>query len=113
MTQSICITCKVRSGQGRLRPRATEVHRPWLWREGSAVPGLPAGAGAAAQHFREKREMNQGKMMAKGAPLLPPPPQAAWHPQASLELEGQWPCCPSSLAGPAADCMNAVVPGVP
>lgn len=103
--QSICVTCKVRPG--RLRPMGTEVQRPRLWAEGSAVPALPAG-GASAQHFREKREMSHGKMMAEGVPLPTPHEQPGTPGLAGARRTVA--CCPSSVAGPAAGCMTAVVP---
>lgn len=59
--QSICVTCKVRSGQGDVRSMECDVHRPQLWSEGSGTDSFPAGPrGPQLQHFWEKRETNHG-----------------------------------------------------
>lgn len=51
VTQSICVICKVRSGQGRWGG-----HRLQLWKEGSGVPGVPAVPwGPQLQHWKEKK----------------------------------------------------------
>lgn len=107
MVQSICVTCKVRPG--RLRPMGTEVHRPRLWAEGSAVPGSQQAPRGLSSAFQGEERKEPGEDDGRGRSTARTP-RAAWHPQASLELEGPWPCCPSSAAGPAAGCMNAVVP---
>lgn len=109
MTQSICVPCKVRSGQGRLRPLATEVHRPRLWREGSAAPGPPASAGGLSSALQGEERNEPGEDDGKGCPTAcPPPPGSLASP--GLAGAGRAVALLSQLRGGlAAGCMNAVV----